>query len=325
MKVFIANFGRKNYEWPRCFQRGTVATMNDEGAYPFWQAGDRQGYVEYCLAHLSTAVGIKPVRPVASRWFNLMTIISETDGDIWIHREKEQFWWTQSTSAAAQVTLENDPATSDMRRVYVCHKPCLPWSNQDRKGSRMEWEALHPKAKEFLFTEGTLQQLTEDNAAYALALIAGDDLSFWHTRRDWEDKLNHSKRLPITIFSARRRAIVRMTMTALDTATYANGQQALRHVKNKEIKFTRDGLEAYIAALIEAQEGLCALTEIPLQYDGEHSDAELLCSLDRIDSAGHYTPGNLQVVCKFANRWKSDADNDSFRRLIDVVREIDAS
>lgn len=43
-------------------------------------------------------------------------------------------------------------------------------------------------------------------------------------------------------------------------------------------------------------------------------------SLDRIDSNGHYEKDNLQVVCKFANRWKSASDNGEFKRLIEIIR-----
>lgn len=89
--------------------------------------------------------------------------------------------------------------------------------------------------------------------------------------------------------------------------------------------FTQLELERYIGALIDAQEGLCALTDIPLRFEGEHDDPELLCSLDRIDSDGHYERGNLQVVCRFANRWKSYGDDAEFRRLIEVVRSIQES
>lgn len=60
-----------------------------------------------------------------------------------------------------------------------------------------------------------------------------------------------------------------------------------------------------------------------MQYDGEYEDAEMLCSLDRIDSEGHYEAGNLQIVCRFVNRWKGSSDDDGFRRLIRVVRSIE--
>ena len=168
--------------------------------------------------------------------------------------------------------------------------------------------------------KATLQQLADDNAAYALALIDGNDLSLWHDRPAWKAKAAVAKTNPVTVYSARQRAVVRMALGVLQTARYSNGQDVLRGVKNKDVMFSQSELEANIASLIKAQEGLCALTGIEFQFDGECNDKELLCSLDRIDSDGHYEAGNLQVVCRFANRWKSDSLDGEFRRLIAVVR-----
>jgi hypothetical protein len=56
--------------------------------------------------------------------------------------------------------------------------------------------------------------------------------------------------------------------------------------------------------------------------DGDDADPELSCSLDRIDSSAHYERGNLQIVCKFANRWKGASDNDKFLTLIGKIRAL---
>ncbi|MGI9368743.1 MAG: hypothetical protein ACR2O2_07870 [Ruegeria sp.] len=98
MKVFISNFGQENYEWPVCLERGTVATMNDVDAQPLWEQGKRE---EYILSRMQgkTAAGLSPTRPVAARWYNLMTIISETNEDVWIHRDGERLYWTTSILA----------------------------------------------------------------------------------------------------------------------------------------------------------------------------------------------------------------------------------
>lgn len=79
-------------------------------------------------------------------------------------------------------------------------------------------------------------------------------------------------------------------------------------------------LEQFLVVLFEEQEGLCALTGLEMVPDGKDGDQELRCSLDRIDSSEHYERGNLQIVCKFANRWKSASDNDGFKRLIERLR-----
>jgi hypothetical protein len=43
---------------------------------------------------------------VASRWFNLVSIISETEGDVWIHRARSELWWTTSRGGAPDVSLQ---------------------------------------------------------------------------------------------------------------------------------------------------------------------------------------------------------------------------
>ncbi len=321
-RVFIANFGPGNALWPDCYERPSVATFEDEDTWPYWLAQDRAGFIEHCIKTKKTATGITPTAPVASRSFDLGDIISETENDIWIHREKDELWWTTSRPGDAEHSRR--PAfnpTPLVKDIYVLHKPADAWSNKTKRGSPLRWDALHPKAKEFLFTEGTLQQLQPDNAEYAIALIEGQSLAPWHSKPLWKEKEAISKKGPVKIFSARERAITMMAKTALETVANANGQQVLRTVKNKENRFgSQRALEEYIDKLVTSQEGLCAVTGLPLQYPGEASDLQMLCSLDRIDSNGHYEEGNLQIVCRFINHWKSDENDAEFRRLIDVVR-----
>jgi hypothetical protein len=172
MKVFIANFGRENYLWPQCLARSSVATLEGEDVHPLRKAGDREAYIALSMATKITAAGIAPTRPVASRWFNLAGIVEATEGDLWIHREKNELWWTISRPGQPEEVLE--PALNASKadhRVFVLHKPADPWTDKTRKGSRLGWPSLHPRAQEFLFTEGTMQQLSEENAAYALALV----------------------------------------------------------------------------------------------------------------------------------------------------------
>lgn len=321
MRVYIANFGRSNYLWPRCLERGVVATMIHEGSYPFYVARNRNGFIDWCIANRRTAKGITPTRAVASRWYGAMETVEATDGDTWIHKASDGFWWTTSESGSPDWILEpsQDPQQAG-HNVYVCHKPCAPWSNRGQNGTRLVWGALHPKAQQFLFTEGTLQQLSDDNAEYAIALIHSQDLSPWHSRSDWTKAVDRSKRNPVTIYDARKKTIVQMAYTVKQTAKNANGQTVERTMKNKEMRFTDQALEEYIDALLDAQEGLCAITGISLQYVGEADDPEVICSLDRIDSDGHYEAGNLQIVCRFVNRWKNDSADSEFRRLIELVR-----
>jgi hypothetical protein len=124
------------------------------------------------------------------------------------------------------------------------------------------------------------------------------------------------------VYDGRRRSIYEMVKNALAAASAGNGQLVERTLKNKEVRMSRHDLEDYVDSLIEKQEGLCALTGLALQFHKEHDDEQLLASLDRIDSAGHYEHGNLQVVCRFANKWKSDSHTDEFVRLLALVRNL---
>lgn len=105
------------------------------------------------------------------------------------------------------------------------------------------------------------------------------------------------------------------------TARYSNGQLVLRRVKNKDLNMTPKEAEAYVEWLYDQQKGLCKISGLRLQLFGQETDPEMLCSLDRIDSGGHYVKGNLQIVCRFINRWKSDDESQNFSRLLDIVRK----
>lgn len=323
VKVYIANFGRENYLWPSCLERGTIATMDDEEVHPFWLRRDKQGYIDYCMTKLRTARGIAVTKPVASRWFNLLDILIETQGDIWIHRQRDMLWWSISAQQEATSSLELDlkPLRTGAR-VHVYHKPCLGWSNQDKQGRKLTWAGLHPKAREFLFTEGTFQCLSEANTAYALALIEGHDLTGWHSQKDWKAKEQKAGRSSVVTYSAQQRTVYRIVRTVMETVERSNGQEVTSIKKNKELFFSEAELSEYVTDLLKSQEGTCALTGIKMQLDGEEDDKQLLCSLDRIDSDGHYERGNLQLVCHFVNFWKRDQKNDEFRRLLDLVQNV---
>ncbi len=149
-RVFIANFGKENYLWPECLSTPCIATLDDEDLRDYWMTGNRRGYIEHCLRTKLTVRGLKPNRALASRWFNVHTTLSESSGDIWIHREKDDLWWAISGS---------QPITEDVRPPYkalpsapnsiVRRKQTTPWSNKDLTGRRLSWKTLHPKAQTF--------------------------------------------------------------------------------------------------------------------------------------------------------------------------------
>lgn len=321
--VYVANFGRENFEWPNCRAGNYVATMQDERVHEHWLSNNREAYIELAIANLKTAKGLPPTRPVASRWFNLGSIIAQSEGDLWLHKQDDVLWWTVTTTDPVRLEREPDPSArpGDPQMGIFYRKPAQPWSNQTLRGNRLEWRALHPKTHDFFTTEATLQRLGDEYAGYAVALINGDDVSAWTEQKEWKDKVAaRNGNSGGKVFSRRERTIASMARRAIQTARAANGQQQLRRAKNKEVRFTSQReFEAYIDALWESQEGLCALSGLELQCEPA-DDPEFCASLDRIDSAGHYEAGNLQVVCRFINRWKSDDSASNFQRLLSVVQ-----
>jgi hypothetical protein len=322
MSVFIANFGRENYAWPECLRRSTIATMNEVGAQRFWLNSDREGYIEYRQKHSKTARGEVPIKPVASRWFNLMSIVSQSEGDYWIHRDGDNLWWTKSGYGEPTYEELIEPIEQN-RHVVMCHKECEPWSNKDEQGRNLFWNSLHPKARDFLSTESTLQKLSPEYESYALALIQGEPLDKWHETKKWKVKRDQSssKAGDVYVFSDWDRAIYRIAQTAFNTTSTADGRMTESISKIKNMGFSSQSeLEEYLKNLAVDQDFHCALTGLQLNRFDDVDDSEMNVSLDRIDSNGHYEPGNIQLVCKFANRWKGADDNSEFIALLDRIR-----
>lgn len=325
MAVFIANFGIANALWPRCRDSSVALSYDDDDpTWPLWLADDRAGYISFTMAHKLTARGISVPKPVASRWFNLLSEVRDSAGDLWIHREKDELWWTTTTDEPARIA--KIPAAwpePNTPFIHLVEKPTAPWTNRTRGGTLLLWSALHPKARHFLFTEGTLQRPAPDNAAYARALVAGQDLADWHSQPAWTAIAQRAGHAAVRSFTGWEKAAMRMAVTAERTAKGSTADPVLKVPKLKKFGF-KSAQEAagYVTALLQAQDYVCALSGLPVENDEDVEDREFLASLDRIDSDGHYEPGNLQVVCNFINRWKSDGESEAFRRLLDAVKSV---
>lgn len=320
-RVYVANFGEKNYAWPECLKRNAIATMNPVAAQPFWEAGDKEGYVAVRSGE-RTAAGNAPTSAILTRWYNLMTHVTESEGDLWFHRDGDALWWTVTTDEPPFYEPLTEPV-GRKRDVVICYKMCRPWSRVTKSGNALLWSGLHAKARDFFFTESTFIQLNTDKATYARALLNGDDLTSWHNREDWKEKADKKGASPLNPLSALDKSVAAMAMTAKYTTERANGQKEERVVKNKDLKLSNRELEETLRLLIVDQDGNCNLSGLPLQFLGTQQDEQMLASLDRIDSNGHYEAGNLQVVCRFINKWKSDMKNDEFRRLMAKVQGLD--
>ncbi|WP_131421377.1 hypothetical protein [Comamonas thiooxydans] len=110
-------------------------------------------------------------------------------------------------------------------------------------------------------------------------------------------------------------------MQTVKSTCQQSGASSTVVAKIKEWRFQSDQhFINEVSALLHAAGARCALTGVQLDFTG--GNAEFSPSLDRKDSSGHYEPGNLQIVARFANRWKSDMSDPQFLSLLEAVRRV---
>lgn len=74
-----------------------------------------------------------------------------------------------------------------------------------------------------------------------------------------------------------------------------------------------------IASLLQATDGLCMVTGIPLSLSAKAPGCRVspwMPSLDRIDSSKGYTPANCRIVCYLANIAMSQFGEDALRLML---------
>lgn len=116
------------------------------------------------------------------------------------------------------------------------------------------------------------------------------------------------------------KSIIAMRYSILSAVAASNGQKRERTVKDKTTSLSAEELDAHLSFLMERQGYRCELTGLPFDLHTSDGDRSFRPSPDRIDSNGHYEPGNIQIVCQFINFWKGDGDDAEFRRLLAIVR-----
>lgn len=90
----------------------------------------------------------------------------------------------------------------------------------------------------------------------------------------------------------------------LDRLLYERFHGLKDRAKRKNIECSID--ENYLYKLWEKQNGLCALSGIPMTYYFDSGRVPTNVSVDRINSNLGYIEGNLQLVCMAVNQMKSD-------------------
>lgn len=230
MQAFIANFGQSNFLWPQCLADNTIKNLSDDGLDPFWVARDREGWNAYAINNMVTSAGVAVPANLATRWYNLNELFHDSVDDLWLHRDKDRLYWTWSSAGEESKILLNQPKPRPGRsaKEYVYSKPCTGWSDKDQNGKALSWNSIHRKARDFLFTEGTLQRPAPENAAYALALIEGRPLQQWHNQPSWKAAANAPGVAAYETGDALKKTIITMRMRAIAAVSHLERSRSTR-------------------------------------------------------------------------------------------------
>jgi hypothetical protein len=324
MRAYIANLGKHNVHWPVCKAENVLTLETSQILFDFWTKNDRPGWIDWAAANEKMVNGQPATAPVASRWFNLISIFHDTQDDVWIHREGDHLFWTTSTHGRITQSDYADPKGKS-RKFLLLKRPTQPWKNRSRDGRNLVWRSLHPKAHHFLQTEATYQEIANDRRykEYALSLVEGEPLRELHELPEWQDALG--KKTTVTTFSTLEITIYDAVRQIGRTVLRADGRIVETTSKIKNFLVSEEDMRNFLRKLYDDQQGLCALTGLRMLLNDDEGPKDLRLSVDRIDSDGHYEPENVQLVCRFANFWKSNGDNNRFKELVELVRTTAAA
>jgi len=135
------------------------------------------------------------------------------------------------------------------------------------------------------------------------------------------NKFNEIKEY-ISTLSNSEFTVEQIVSSIIKTTKYSNGQEIKTTKKNKKLNMSDDQLKLYIIKLMEKQKHICALTGLEMSFHENPKIKHIWYSPDRIDSSKHYEKGNIQLVCRFANRWKSNSSDTEFKKLLSLIRSV---
>lgn len=85
------------------------------------------------------------------------------------------------------------------------------------------------------------------------------------------------------------------------------------HLKRLLVYKQRKNLSLeFLTGLYKRQNGLCALSGVPMTWEVLNGKVSTNLSLDRIDSSQGYTEDNVQLVCRIVNIMKNNLSVDEF-------------
>lgn len=313
-QVYAIMTGNDNRLWPRCLDEDLVAMGFGTPYFDAWHSNDYGAYLALSRADAKAGVTEAEIKSQATLWFNRATALTQSTGDLWLHRDGADLYWAETVDAPPVFdAIDNDE--------IMIAKPTTKWSRRNKRTEALGWGSIHPKAKNYIVTQQAMFHVANpDMQRYFRALVDGTSLAPWHDRPDWQAALGTKSLVrhpPLAEF-----AIARMMETVKQTVANSSGQIVQKTMKDKKLLCTEDEMRSHIAELMEQQQGFCKLSGLRMHLDRQDAvDVDLLVSLDRIDSNGHYAIGNVQLVCRFVNFWKSSQDNGRFLELLDRIVE----
>jgi hypothetical protein len=99
---------------------------------------------------------------------------------------------------------------------------------------------MHARAQDILRNQATLRSMSDENAAYVLALLDDSDLTPWHSKPSWwraKQENTSRKHSPAVSYDPIETSAYEMASTAWCTCQVANGQEVMRRHKEKDFRF----------------------------------------------------------------------------------------
>ncbi len=313
-EVFKITLGRDNEFQKESFESGLLTVAREQRFHDAVEQRDeeeilRVGRLVRTERYPQGGVSDQAIRS----WRAAHKLFAEAeDGGLFVHwdRSKNCLHWG---ILAGPVQLSHRQPNNFGQTALVFNRKLMNgWSHKSISGVPLK--AIHPKAKDIAICHPTISKIKTD-FGYLRALICDSDLSPWHDKPDWTAKAQKFGWRPPVIAPKPKSAledeaatqfledIKRMAATAVQTAMNANGQLVIKTVKSKDIGYTHSELVGIIAELMKQTNNSCALTGF--KFRENEKNVHLKPSLDRIDSEKGYIAGNLQVVTRAANFYKS--------------------
>lgn len=324
--IYVIKAGADNYFWEETRKRGIAALMLDKPYYEAWAADDMEAHLAVHMSRAGKGQEHSSVKAESTRWFNYATKVSSSVDDIFINIVGNDVWWTRSLSAQSDssnsVAIPHLNPTGGQEVVAVGVRTDS-WKQYTKNGVKLQLMTIHRRAWDFLKKQSALAPVAdEDMKLYLMNLLEGGDLSGWHSRSTWKEKQGEENGKYLAIqASLLENGLTQLMLSIEGTVTFANGQIIDKKIKDKKlIGCTPSEMKQHLKGLWDKQDGKCALTGIAMHLPGQPGlDKDLMVSPDRIDSSGHYSLENVQLVCRFANYWKLASNNVRFMELLDLV------